>query len=584
MEAVEPEIAAEVKHLKACINDLMVVLALPAIWSGSEPAQIARTLVDVVLGMLRLDFVYVLLENEAGGAPIEIMEFARSQNLQVRPQEILEMLARWLGDELKQWPPAGSPFVGLDITTVPLRLGMHGEIGAMVVASARTNFPEEIERLLLGVAANQAAVGVQEARLRNQQKRIADELDRRVAQRTAELAIANQELKKEIAERRLAVERLRREQSELKRSEALLAETQQLSSTGSFTWHVLTDEITWSDQSYRIFQVDRATPVTLGLITTRVHPADLPAFNEHLERTRSERRDEQFDFRLLLPDGQVKYLHVLAHRVEDVAGDEEIVGAIMDISEARKSQAALEAAQTALAHAGRVATLVETSATIAHEINQPLAAIVANAEASLRWQSRADPDLAKVAQLTRQIVNDACRANDIVQRIRAMAAKQEPERIPVDLNEVVAEALLFVRHEVESRSIKLSVKFRASHSIVLGDRIQLQQVIVNLLVNSIHAVTQADGSMRKIQLDSGGAKDDTIFFSIRDSGPGIPDENIEHVFESFFTTKGSGMGIGLAICHSIIRAHGGNIAVANHPEGGAQFRFVLPAIASSPLQ
>jgi two-component system, LuxR family, sensor kinase FixL len=253
------------------------------------------------------------------------------------------------------------------------------------------------------------------------------------------------------------------------------------------------------------------------------------------------------------------------------------------VVEARKSQAALHAAQTSLAHASRVATLAELSATIAHEVKQPLAAIVMTAETSLRWLSRDEPNIAKVEQLMRHVVSAARRASDIVQHIRSMATKHEPELTPIDLSEVVDEALLLIRHEIESKSIDLSVKLGVGLPFALADRIQLQQVIVNLLVNSIHAVTQVEGSMRRISLEAGADKDDAVFFSIRDSGPGIPDENLDRVFESFFTTKKDGMGIGLAICQSVITTHGGSIAVSNHPEGGAQFRFTLPAMHPAPL-
>ena len=223
-----------------------------------------------------------------------------------------------------------------------------------------------------------------------------------------------------------------------------------------------------------------------------------------------------------------------------------------------------------------MATLAELSATIAHEVSQPLAAIVTRAEAGLRWLSREELNTAKVEQLIRHIKSEARRASDIVQRIRRMATRHEPELIPIDLGEVVEETLPFIRHEVESKSIDLSAKLGADLPIV-GDRIQLQQVIVNLLVNSIQAVTQVEGSMRRIDVEA-GAEDGAVSFSIRDSGPGIAGENLDRVFEGFFTTKEGGMGIGLAVCRSIITAHGGRIAVSNHPEGGAQFRFTLPAV------
>jgi two-component system sensor kinase FixL len=284
----------------------------------------------------------------------------------------------------------------------------------------------------------------------------------------------------------------------------------------------------YSHQAYQILQVDRARPAVFELIDDQVRPEEWPAFRGQFAHARCD------------------------------------------------GSAALQAAQTALAHASRVATLAEMSATIAHEVNQPLAAIVMGAEAGLRWLSHDDPDMAKVAQLLRRIVSNARRASDIVQRIRNMATRHEPELVALDLNEVVEEALLFVREELEARSIKLSVELDAGLPVILGDRVQLQQVIVNLLVNSVHAVTHALGPIRRITLSTRADENGAVGFSIHDSGRGISDENLDRVFESFFTTKEGGMGIGLAICRSIIVAHGGSITASNQTGGGAQFQFTIP--------
>src|SRR5882757_1446659 len=207
MEVHPEHPAEEIKRLQRCINDLVSILALPAVWSGGDPSQIVRTLLDVLLGMLRLDLVYVRLKDPVGEAPIEMVRVAQSQKLTARPQEIGEVLNRWLGPDPEKWAsPVRSLMGGADISIVPLRLGLQGEIGVIVAGSQRADFPAETERLLLSVAANQAAIGLQEARLLSEQKRVAAELDQRVAQRTRELAAAN--------------EKLRQEEKELKRSEA----------------------------------------------------------------------------------------------------------------------------------------------------------------------------------------------------------------------------------------------------------------------------------------------------------------------------------------------------------------------------
>ncbi|MGC2110613.1 MAG: PAS domain S-box protein [Candidatus Korobacteraceae bacterium] len=219
----EPQLqhpAGEIKHLQRCTNDLVSVLALPAMWSGGEPAQIVHTLIEALLAMLRLDLVYVRLNDPIGEAPTEMVRTAKSVKRMPQPQEIGEALNHCFGDDPRKWPSRTRNRIGdEEISIVPMRLGLHGEIGVIVAGSKRADFPGQTEKLLLGVAANQAAIGLQEARLLSQQKRVANELDQRVVQRTAELAATNQELKRELAERRLVEERLQQEESELKRSE-----------------------------------------------------------------------------------------------------------------------------------------------------------------------------------------------------------------------------------------------------------------------------------------------------------------------------------------------------------------------------
>jgi len=252
---------------------------------------------------------------------------------------------------------------------------------------------------------------------------------------------------------------------------------------------------------------------------------------------------------------------------------------IEDITDRLRTEGQLRKLQAEFAHAARISMLGELTTSIAHEVNQPLAAIVTNAETSLRWLSRPDPHIEKVKQLTSRIAASAARAGDIVQRIRGMAAKHEPTRVSLDLNEIVDEALLFIRHDIESRAIDLSVRFGARLPRVTGDRIQLQQVIINLLINSVQAIVQGGEVSRRISVETRSEESGRVVFSIHDGGPGIAAENLDRIFESFFTTKDSGMGIGLAICQSIILAHGGYISAANHAGGGAYFRFWLPAYA-----
>ncbi|UIJ45533.1 ATP-binding protein [Sphingomonas cannabina] len=249
-----------------------------------------------------------------------------------------------------------------------------------------------------------------------------------------------------------------------------------------------------------------------------------------------------------------------------------------DITERLRTEAQLRQLQADYSRTARIATLGEMASSIAHEVNQPLSAIAMNAETCLRWLSRDDPNLAKVSQLTTRIADSARHASEIVQRIRGMVARHVPESVPIDLNGVVEEALLFVCHDIEARAIVLSVRFDITLPRVLGDRVQLQQVIVNLLVNSLQALAQKSAGEGRIALTTATGADDTIRFSIRDNGAGIAEENLDRIFDGFFTTKADGMGIGLAVCQSIIAAHGGSISASNHHEGGARFEFTLPAL------
>lgn len=249
-----------------------------------------------------------------------------------------------------------------------------------------------------------------------------------------------------------------------------------------------------------------------------------------------------------------------------------------DVTERLRIEAQLRQLQEEHARAARISTLGELASSIAHEVNQPLAAIAMNAETSLRWLSREDPNLTKVDQLTRRIADSARLASDIVQRIRGMASRHVPEPAALDLNTVVEEALMFVCHDVEARAILLTVRLDIGLPRVLGDRVQLQQVVVNLLVNSLQALTGTEKGRIDIATGPDGAGG--VRFSIRDSGPGIAAGDLDRVFEGFFTTKPDGMGIGLAVCQSIIAAHGGAIAAANHEQGGAFFHFSLPPIAA----
>jgi C4-dicarboxylate-specific signal transduction histidine kinase len=364
--------------------------------------------------------------------------------------------------------------------------------------------------------------------------------------------------------------------SEQRWSEALLSEAQRLSSTGSFLWRVATNEITWSTETYRIFEVDPATSVTLELVGSRFHPEDLPVLNEMVDLGRGPGSDLDHEFRLQMRDGSIRHLHLVAHASRADGAQLEYIGAIQDITARRLSAEALAKTRSELAHVARVTSLGVLTASIAHEVNQPLTAIVSNGESSLHWLMRDEPNIEKVLMLTKRVVADARRASEIIGRVRDMTSQRAPEQKLLSIEDVINESLGFLRHELQEKGIVVSLDLTRELPQIVGDRIQLQQVIINLTVNAVQAMTQHASAERSIAVRTVLADPKMVRCSIEDSGPGIDPEHLTRLFDSFFTTKETGMGMGLAICQSIVEAHGGRIRASNNSDlGGARFDFDL---------
>lgn len=250
---------------------------------------------------------------------------------------------------------------------------------------------------------------------------------------------------------------------------------------------------------------------------------------------------------------------------------------MIDNTDQLEAEARLRQIQADFSHAARLSTLGQMTASIAHEIKQPLSAILTNAETSLRWLAKDDPNLPKVTQLAERIAASAQRATDIIARIQDMAGKRQPRHARLNLNDVIREAVNFVRHDSEERSIRVCLDLAEDLPSTVGERIQLQQIVVNLLVNSAQALESTARDEREIHVTSWREEPGSVAFSIRDTGPGIPPADLDRVFGGFFSTKEAGMGIGLTICQSIVAAHGGVITALQPSGGGAEFRVVLPA-------
>jgi signal transduction histidine kinase len=375
----------------------------------------------------------------------------------------------------------------------------------------------------------------------------------------------------ERAERTLAEESLRR-------SEAYLAEAQRLSHTGSFGWIPSSGEIYWSEETFRIFEFDLATMPTLELMMgRRIHPEDVATFQQVVERASGDGQDFAHEYRLRMPDERVKHINVVARDLRDDAGDFKFVGAVMDVTAIRVAQRELHKTQTDLAHVMRVTSLGELTASIAHEVNQPLGSIITNAEACLSWLDHEQPDLAEAHAALERIVRDGTRAGEVIRRIRTLAKKADTKMAPLDLNEFLSEAVTLLQHELVSSRVALRMEQASALPAILADKVQLQQVILNLMINGIEAMQSITNRARELVIRSEQDDAQQVQVTVTDCGVGFSADDAGQLFNTFFTTKSNGMGMGLSICRSIIELHGGHIwAVPNVPHG-ATIQFTLPS-------
>lgn len=361
----------------------------------------------------------------------------------------------------------------------------------------------------------------------------------------------------------------------LERSEAFLRDAQRLSSTGSIAVRFPDGDMWWSDEAYRIFDYPRDTAPSIDAVLARTHPDDLALVRGGFEQAAGGQTLVDIEHRLIMPDGAVKHVHYVARLATQDAGHGEYVGALMDITGAKRAQEALARSNDELAHATRITMLGELAASIAHEVTQPIAAIVTSGGAALRWLNRPTPELNETAQSISQMIRDAKRADEVIQRIRAMARKRDRAPAPVELNGIVGESVELVRRELERHRIELHVELAEPPLTAYCDRVQLQQVLVNLIMNGVQAMAGVCGP-RKLLIAAHAFDHDEVQVIVQDSGTGISEENAGRLFNTFFTTKDDGMGMGLSICRSIVEAHGGRIWAESPSTGGAVLKFVLP--------
>jgi PAS domain S-box-containing protein len=593
-----------------------------------------------------------------------------------RPRELCTFLNRWLGDDpQKRYLQERSHIGDEEVSLVSWPLGVQREIGVIVAGSRRADFPRDTEALFLGVAANQAVTGLQQARLLTEQKRVADELDQRVAQRTAELAAAEErwrsvfensaigvalsdlncrilaanpvyeemvgyteeELQKlsflditheeDIEPNRKLVGELlagkrqqfqiekqyrckngslmwvrnnvsvvpgtervprflmalsedittrKRAEKKLRRSEALLAEVERISLTGGFSWRVDTTDVTFSEEAYRIFEFEKDAPMTLEQIASRVHPEDIPLLSERIQVARGGGGDQDYEIRLRMPDGSVKYLHTISHSIRDMAGRIEIIGAAQDITRRRVSEEALAKARSDLAHVASVTSLATLTASIAHEVNQPLSGIVTNASTCLRMLAMEPPNVDGARETARRTIRDGNRASDVITRLRALFSKKHTIAERVHLNDTTREVIALSLSELQRNRVILRCELADDLPLVTGDRVQLQQVILNLLRNASDAMNTVHDRPRELLIRTERDEGDRVLLSVKDAGIGFDPQTADRIFETFYTTKNDGMGVGLYVSRSIIESHQGRLWATLNDGPGATFSFSIP--------
>jgi PAS domain S-box-containing protein len=647
--------------------------------------QILSTLLDVLVSMLRLEFAYARLSEASDRAPIEAVRSGERPHASVQPQQFGQALKPWLTEESNGSRRIPDPAGQGEVAIACFSLGLQHE-GVLVTGSRRANFPTEVERLILRVAANQAGIGLQEARRSGEQKRVAEMLEEWVAERTSRLTAVNEELR---------------------RSEAYLAQAQSLSRTGSFGWKVCTGEIIWSDESFRIFEYEGTTKPTVELILQRVHPEDIAMVKQTIQRASQDRKKFEHEYRLLMPDGSIKYVHVVARPVSDELSSAEFVGAVMDVTDRKRAEEALlrsdaylaegqkvshtgswacdiasqkmvhsseehprlfgldpestgtpsfeefyqrihpedrertiedlekaihvgtnveahfrvvlpkgttrymygvghalvktsgdtgefvgtvmdvterkraeeererlRQAQSDLAHINRVTTVGELTASLAHEVNQPIAAAVTDATTCLRWLNRDQPDIVEAREAALRVMKDATRAAEIVSRTRLLFKKASPQLDLVDVNEIIREMVTLLRSEAMRYSITVRTEL-TDLPPVMGDRVQLQQVLMNLVANGIDAMKEVEGT-RELAIKSQKAENGQLLILVSDTDVGLPRRQEDQIFNAFFTTKPHGTGMGLRISRSIVESHGGHLWAADNSRCGASFYITLP--------
>ena len=586
--------------LRSQLRDLIAVLALPTVWSGRDAADIPEAVLEVLSSMLRLDLAYIRAADPAGSGPLETARVQGRPDLASRGREIAGLLAEGTTDPAAdQALVLPDPATGGPLRATRIALGLAGQTGVVIAASRRSAFPTPFERFLFQSIITQAEVALRNAALMtalhhalhceqgaradaeaaNRAKDLLnEELERRVVERTRQLSLVNQELRREIAERKRAEEALR--ESEQRFRDYAETASDWLWETGpdhSFTR--VSKELTTlgTEPASRIGATrwDFATDVEEESEKWRLHVATLEAHQPF----------RGFVYRTAGADGSMVYIATSGKPVFDADGRFlGYRGVSSDVTAAVRAdqvEKALHQAQAELARVTRVTTLGELAASIAHEINQPLAAIGADANACLHWLAADRPDLDSVREALTAIVKDGHRAGAVITRIRTLLARSSVAHGPCDLTGVIRDVLPLVGHEIAQHGILLQTSLAPDLPQVMGDGIQLQQVLLNLLLNAAEAVREVPPERRRLVVRSTLEQREDgpwAVVAVEDAGVGFGEAEAPRLFEPFYTTKPGGLGMGLSISRSIIDSHRGRLWATANPDDGATFHLAMPGM------
>jgi C4-dicarboxylate-specific signal transduction histidine kinase len=379
------------------------------------------------------------------------------------------------------------------------------------------------------------------------------------------------------------INRLRQTEIALRRSEAYLAEAQRLSHTGSWAYDVASGvPVYWSLERCRISKFDPVKDHPSLEEYRQLHaPEDWEKLMEAFQNAIRNKIDFETDSREVLADGTVKYLHIVGHPVLNPEGDVvELVGSTIDMTERKRTEEMLQKAQAHLNHVTHVTMMGQLAASIAHEVNQPLAAVVTNGKACLRWLDREPPDFHEARETVQNIIQAGIRGADVIARVRALLKREPQSTASLNINDVIREIVTLAQTQL--RGVRLRLELVEKPGNIRADRIQLQQVLLNLISNAVDAMKSVTDRPKTLRIQTKMFAPQTVLVAVEDSGTGLNPANIENLFDPFYTTKPNGLGLGLSISRSIVETHGGRLWAGPASEFGAIFQFTLPTEAPAP--